>query len=407
MGTGTSGPGTAPGDFLSKWEQRTECEVHVHQPTAGPYQKVKLYDFTFLGRRFRGSNYVGRRGSATGPIVEGTQHSGAGVCAEMADALRAAQRDIFKAYAAEVASRKPPEEPNEASFTNWCGVGDLLGWQFRGGQHARGSAIDIDAGRNPYIATRTGVTFGGEKYPGGLGHEHPKLISEDELEGIPEPRALKGVRPLAVDAYHHAWSLRYLPTQPLDISCFRGGNAGETLAQAYDRFAALHGALVAYFDLAYLRFGSVNMPAESSGMLREYGEGTSPSPSSYLGRVAAYSGIYFPNMPTSSSQLAALHEQIQADYRAVRLVMVTGSLVDTKGSGFNGSGLVLNASRDPCRGFLSIRKEIVVCLRNHLARWGAMDFGAQASGDIMHFDRGHNASVSTTPDPNPDNVFYV
>jgi hypothetical protein len=37
-----------------------------------------------------------------------------------------------------------------------------------------------------------------------------------------------------------------------------------------------------------------------------------------------------------------------------------------------------------------------------------MDFGPQASGDIMHFDRGRSASVATTTDPDPDpNIFYV
>jgi len=37
-----------------------------------------------------------------------------------------------------------------------------------------------------------------------------------------------------------------------------------------------------------------------------------------------------------------------------------------------------------------------------------MDFGAGASGDMMHFDRGSDAEspVATTADPNPNNIFY-
>jgi len=38
-------------------------------------------------------------------------------------------------------------------------------------------------------------------------------------------------------------------------------------------------------------------------------------------------------------------------------------------------------------GFLNLPRELVVALRDkgYLA-WGAMDFGARDSGDVMHFD---------------------
>lgn len=41
--------------------------------------------------------------------------------------------------------------------------------------------------------------------------------------------------------------------------------------------------------------------------------------------------------------------------------------------------------RDPARGFLSIRKEVVDALRGEGLRRGATDFPG-ASGDVMHFD---------------------
>jgi hypothetical protein len=45
-----------------------------------------------------------------------------------------------------------------------------------------------------------------------------------------------------------------------------------------------------------------------------------------------------------------------------------------------------NASRAPEKGYMNIRKEIVMGLTGVGMRWGATDFGPGASGDIMHFD---------------------
>jgi hypothetical protein len=45
-----------------------------------------------------------------------------------------------------------------------------------------------------------------------------------------------------------------------------------------------------------------------------------------------------------------------------------------------------SASRAPEKGYMNIRKEIVMGLTGVGMRWGATDFGPGASGDIMHFD---------------------
>ena len=44
------------------------------------------------------------------------------------------------------------------------------------------------------------------------------------------------------------------------------------------------------------------------------------------------------------------------------------------------------ATRAPEKGYMNIRKEIVMGLTGVGMRWGATDFGPGASGDIMHFD---------------------
>ena len=50
------------------------------------------------------------------------------------------------------------------------------------------------------------------------------------------------------------------------------------------------------------------------------------------------------------------------------------------------------AGRDPAKGFLTIRKEIVQALRGQGLRWGGTDFGTQ-NGDIMHFDTGYSSPL--------------
>jgi hypothetical protein len=41
--------------------------------------------------------------------------------------------------------------------------------------------------------------------------------------------------------------------------------------------------------------------------------------------------------------------------------------------------------RSPLRGFLTLRKELVLALIDAGLRWGALDF-SHTSGDLMHFD---------------------
>jgi hypothetical protein len=413
MADGTAGPGKFADDFLRTWEATTSVDVHIKQPAAGPYDKVRLYNFTFLGTKFRDCTYSGRQDNKAGAPVSGSSHKGAGVCDELAKLLISAQRDIYQAYAAEVTSQREPEQPTESGFKTWCNVAEEhIGWDFRNGEHARGSALDINAAYQPYIATYTGNVYGGEQYRDqdprlDLPHTDARLSSEREPD---EPAtAAKGIRPLAIDAYKRAWALRFPPGTPLDISVFHGTNRSETIEQTYDRFLQLHSTLVAYFDLAYARPSPsvLHLLPNQSGQLRVYGSGVRPDLDSYLGRVELYRTYLFKNLPTGSAELARLFDDIQHDYAALRLVMVTGSLSPVNSAGFNGSSLALPRSRNPSRGFLRMRKQIVVILRKYLARWGAIDFGAAASGDVMHFDRGKGAPVAVTRDTNAGNIFYV
>lgn len=125
MADATATPQITDPQFLNDWERTKDGgTVHVFQETAGPYKKVQLFNFTFLGSTFTSQTYVGRADAGKGAIVE--EHSGAGVCAELRDLLFRAQRRIYRSYAAEMSSTGGT--PTEQGFRAWCGVRVVSGW---------------------------------------------------------------------------------------------------------------------------------------------------------------------------------------------------------------------------------------------------------------------------------------
>jgi hypothetical protein len=64
---------------------------------------------------------------------------------------------------------------------------------------------------------------------------------------------------------------------------------------------------------------------------------------------------------------------------------------DPKGGSYPG--------RSPLKGFLTLRKDLVLALIDAGFRWGAIDFG-RTSGDLMHFDS-RDTSCDKTPTPEP------
>jgi hypothetical protein len=69
-------------------------------------------------------------------------------------------------------------------------------------------------------------------------------------------------------------------------------------------------------------------------------------------------------------------DQVAADYAAVRLPLVVGTPTQ--------SPLL---TRNPAKGIMDIPRAVAVAMCDVGGlRWGACDFGAASSGDIMHFD---------------------
>jgi hypothetical protein len=75
--------------------------------------------------------------------------------------------------------------------------------------------------------------------------------------------------------------------------------------------------------------------------------------------------------------------QVRADYE----LLSGANKLSVKGDApFVGGGS--GKFRDPARGFLSLREEVVAALKDQELRWGGTDFFGE-SGDMMHFDDGN------------------
>ena len=74
--------------------------------------------------------------------------------------------------------------------------------------------------------------------------------------------------------------------------------------------------------------------------------------------------------------------QILRDYELVRVPMCVGAPAASP-----------HVTRNPARGFLTIPRHVVVAVCDAAGmRWGACDFGAAESGDMMHFDLGRRTT---------------
>jgi hypothetical protein len=380
----TATPPDAAETFLQEWHKTTTSEVHVFQEEAGPYKKIKLHDFKFLGKNFQPQSYVGTKNGAR---VAGTEHTGAGVCAEFRDVLFNAQRLIFRSYAAQVRSKG--EEPSESGFTQWCNIGIVSGWQFRSRQHSKGAAIDLDPKTNPYVPTGkvsesdvdNGAKLGGEV--------HSALDS----------KTLGLLRKACLETYVRAFKLVYGTNMPNDAM---GHGTAQDTALAYDEMVKVHYAVVVYSQLAYLMTKD-NRLTSSFGFARSFGPESDPS--SFQASLKTFRPLV---KGTLGTDLQQQFNTIRDDYEKLRLGMVYGKL-KTATPGHMNSGVIWEqATRDPCWGFLTIRKEIAVGLRAAGCRWGAMDFGAAQNGDMMHFDKKWSIDqIAHNDDPNSDGLLYA
>jgi hypothetical protein len=217
------------------------------------------------------------------------------------------------------------------------GIRNISGQDNRPGNHAWGLAVDIDAEANPYI------------------------LNEAQDVGIDERVAPVYQRIAQVLLHRDSVITRPTPKTKKDPGA-KSGLEGAS----YTKLAEESDAMVAYFSV---------LPE--------------PPPVATPGKgkkAAAPAALPAPRTLTSvkidPADVAALDKAtVQADSD-----ILTGKGMRKGTSGdfpFEGAGA--GRWRDPRRGFLSIRKEVVDALRGEGLRWGATDFPG-ASGDVMHFD---------------------
>jgi hypothetical protein len=303
------------------------------------------------------------------PCGSGSTH---GVNPEMQVRLRAADdavKAIFDALAPDQ-RLDPSTGRGNASFSEWSAItGPHVCWRPFAGHHSAGAAIDINAAANPYIVTRNGVVAGGQ--PGDAG--------------------LVGMRNRALAVYDRAMQFMTPPAAAADLS---GRQPNESTQSVWTRFKAVSDALVSYLSFALnsqpreIARLAIENPDEVSDdeLLAIIPEGERLSIDHALAQLEGLLGSqdFQTSHPDWSNSSRAQYLRILRDYEQVRIPMVIGDPSPTPAR-----------TRNPARGFLNLRKEIVTALCDQGLRWGACDFGISADGSsengaMMHFDVADN-----------------
>lgn len=361
------------------------------------YQKVEIFNFIFLGKSFEPAQYNGydkNPSDSTKKVVVGPLPI-TGVTNELRTFLLAAQRDIFQGYAAHEAQRGGTV--TKAGFVNYCGViGPHKAFQPRDGKHKRGAAIDIDAKFNPFTVTgenSNATPLSGET-PANFrtGGRTPTNLAD-----------LAALRKAAMVAYENALDFTF-GTKAMDMK-FRALTASDSSEDIFERYDRVNRALRLYMNCGFEATKN-NTIAKTAN----------PQPRSLDGvRDQILNGVeggFFernelPFNPTDQAALAQFQSRVAIDHAAMRKVCIYGSWTLDKGV------QTFTNSRDPCYGIMSLRKHVAKCLldvrvNNKRLRWGAVHFGGDESGDMMHFDLGTLAdNLQATSEPNPNGIFFA
>jgi len=265
----------------------------------------------------------------------------------------------------------PSTLKGRASFSKWVAImGPHACWRPNAGHHSAGSAIDINSATNPYIVTRNGGVPGGEE--GG--------------------ETLVAMRDRALAVYDRAMQFMTPPVAVADVRCRQ---PNESTPSVWARFKAVSDALVIYLSFAVdYRPAAVSRVAFENAddvsdeeLLATIPEGERRPLDRAIAQLEAYLGTQdfqasHPSWPYTAREQFL---RILRDYEHVRIPMVIGSPAPTPAQ-----------TRNPARGFLNLRCEIVTALCDQGLRWGACDFriradGSSRNGAMMHFDLADDA----------------
>lgn len=291
-----------------------------------------------------------------------------GVNPELQWRLQAAEDAVRAAFEALDPERRidPSTGRAGASFSQWVAVaGPHVCWRPSAGHHSAGAAIDINPATNPYIVTRNAGVPGGE-----AGGEH-----------------LVDMRLRFLAACDRAVRFVNGPLAEADLSRRR---PNESTQSVWTRFKAVSDALVVYCSLAIdERLSSVSRVAIANAdrvsdeeLLATVPETERLPLDDALPRLEAVLGSpeFRAHHPAWAHGAKDLYVRIVRDYEELRIPMVVGAPSATP-----------SVTRNPARGFLNLRCEIVTALCDQGLRWGACDLkvradGSSRNGAMMHFD---------------------
>ena len=155
--------------------------------------------------------------------------------------------------------------------------------------------------------------------------------------------------------------------------------ASNDVARSFDAFKESHDALVKYLGYRYPKGSSGAEVTEAEFLAKVKADATLKSGKLSLYDQGKSAWAEKDISAASDDELKASYAQIESDKKTMRYGMVIGSLSI---SGDKPDESATNF-RDPCKGFLMLKKEVVVALKKTGLRWGGQDFG-----DMMHFDMG-------------------
>jgi hypothetical protein len=295
----------------------------------------------------------------------------------VSDRLAANLADVNAEIQAQFDALTPEErvDPITSAVVNtvsaWVGFKSAGAFRPNAGFHTTGDAVDINVESQPYIATRSGSVLGGENTSLDLSEQRRK----------------------AVEACDRACQFALGDSAAADLA---NRHPGETTGSVYERFAAVSNAVS-----LYLSFGINTAPTRVNRIwvsdadtlnvlaLTALMGGELQPQEDALANIREFLGS--DGYKTSHAEQPDpndVYRNLLVDYELVRAPMVFGS-----------PSLLPASTRNPARGFLNIRRELVVSLCDTgKLRWGASDFGVAGghseNGDVMHFDVGQRAEFA-------------
>jgi hypothetical protein len=260
----------------------------------------------------------------------------------------------------------PATGQGNASFSQWCALaGPHVCWRPNAGHHSAGSAIDINPAENPYIVTRNGRVPGGE--PGG--------------------ESFVDMRNRALAVFDRAMQFM---TPSVAVADLTARQPNEPTHSVWTRFKTVSDALVHYLSFA-VASGPIEVSrvafenadqASDDELLETIAEDERVPCDRAVGRLEGLlsSRDFQASHPSWSASSREQYLRILRDYEHVRIPMTIDAPSPTP-----------SRTRNPARGFLNLRSEIVTALCDQGLRWGACDFGVLADGSsqngaMMHFD---------------------